>query len=105
MISVSPRRMTCFMRRPPRPSRPFPADRGLDEARDESMAERVPVALVLDDHFVRRVPLGAVDVEGRDTALTEAVEELSIPARRVRVVRWPESERGRDEKSGTGSRD
>src|SRR5216117_633514 len=77
MISVSPRRMTCFMRRPPRPSRPFPADRGLDEARDESMAQGVPVALVLDDHFVRRIPLGAVDVEGREPPLAEALDELS----------------------------
>src|SRR5438046_10346144 len=79
MISVSPRRMTCFMRRPPRPSRPFPADRGLDEARDESVAQGVPVALVLDDHFVRRIPRRAVDVEGRELPLAEVLDELSVP--------------------------
>src|SRR5438046_10581337 len=92
MISVSPRRMTCFMRRPPRPSRPFPADRGLDEARDESMAQGVPVALVLDDHFVRRIPLGAVDVEGREPPLAEALDELSVPLIPLRIFTRPRSE-------------
>src|SRR5438046_8186041 len=87
MISVSPRRMTCFMRRPPRPSRPFPADRGLDEARDESMAQGVPVALVLDDHFVRRIALGAGNVEGREPPLAQAVAEAYVPPIPRRIVR------------------